>query len=378
MEYQKSDRYFVQVAGSLEKHARDELTELGVQVLKEVPRGLYISCSRESLYRILYCSRLAQRVLAPLASFSCHSEKYLYIMAGKLVDWTSLFSVQQSFGIESNVSASKINHSLYAGQRLKDAICDQFRNKLGSRPDFQSSGADINFNLHIRENHAVVSLDISGSMHKRGYRSSSIAAPLQETLAAAIIRLSGWHGERPLLDPMCGSGTILAEALMSYCNIPAAYLRPDKALRFLPDFELNLWESIKAEANARIKDLPNGLIEGSDINSLNLKTAAESLHCLPYGNRINLKRCRFQDLESHSGYTIITNPPYGVRLGSQQETIKLYQDLGDFLKQKCPHSEAYILCGSEKLVPELRLRAHWKKSLKNADLEVKLAKIVIR
>ena len=378
MEYQKSNRYFVQVAGSLEKHAREELSELGATVLKEVPRGLYITCSPQCLYRVVYTSRLAQRVLAPLASFSCHSEKYLYAMASKLIDWTSLFSLDQSFGIDSNVSASKINHSLYAGQRLKDAICDQFRNQQGSRPDFQSSGADINFNLHIRENHAVISLDISGSMHRRGYRRASIAAPLQETLAAAIIRLSGWRGDKPLLDPMCGSGTLLAEALMSYCKVPAAYLRQDTAIRHLPDFSSSHWEQIKKEENSKIRVLPEGLISGSDLNEINLRTAAESLNNLPFGNLISLKRASFQSLEEHSGYTIITNPPYGVRLGSQLETQKLYQDLGDFLKRKCPQSEAYILCGSDKLVPELRLRAHWKKSLKNADLEVKLAKIVIR
>jgi putative N6-adenine-specific DNA methylase len=146
MEYQKSNRYFVQVAGSLEKHAREELSELGATVLKEVPRGLYITCSPQCLYRVVYTSRLAQRVLAPLASFSCHSEKYLYAMASKLIDWTSLFSLDQSFGIDSNVSASKINHSLYAGHAWR-RIATSFES-AGGRPDFQSRWTDINFNLH--------------------------------------------------------------------------------------------------------------------------------------------------------------------------------------------------------------------------------------
>jgi len=378
MEYQKNHTYFAQVAGSLEKHAKEELTELGATVFKEVPRGLHFSCANQTLYRIVYCSRLAQRILAPLASFNCHSEKYLYQMAGKLVDWTSLFSVERSFGIESNVSASKINHSLYAGQRLKDAVCDQFRAKFGKRPDFMSSGADINFNLHLRENKAVISLDISGSMHKRGYRSSTVEAPLQETLAAAIIRLSGWSGDKPLLDPMCGSGTLLAEALMHYCHIPAGYLRSQLAIRTLPDFEPQLWQTMKESADSEIRALPKELISGTDIKARNLEVTGQNLAQLPYGDRISLKVSRFQDLSTRPGLCIVTNPPYGVRLGSEDSIKSLYNDLGDFLKQKCPASEAYILCGSDMLVPALRLRAHWKKSLKNADLDVKLAKIIIK
>lgn len=378
MEYQKNYSFFAQVSGSLEKHALAELEELGATVHKEVPRGLHFSCSPETLFRIVYCSRLLQRVLAPLASFSCHSEKYLYAMAGKLVDWTSLFSVEQSFGIESNVSASKISHSLYAGQRLKDAICDQFRAKYGKRPDFMSTGADINFNLHIRENKATLSLDLTGSMHKRGYRSASVEAPLQETLAAAIIRLSGWQGEKPLYDPMCGSGTFLAEALMSYCRIPAAYLKSDHQIRWLPDFDAELWQKVKTAADSRIIPLPEGLITGSDIKTQNLQTARESLDRLPFGKMISLQHSRFQDLPVQQGLCLVTNPPYGIRLGDLSSTKQLYHELGDFLKQKCPHSEAYVLCGSAEFVPELRLRAHWKKSLKNADLEVKLAKIIVK
>ncbi len=378
MEYLKNGKFFAQVAGSLEAHARQELEELGTQVIQEVPRGLRFSCDKATLYKVVYCSRLVQRVLAPLISFNCHSEKYLYKQALGGVDWTLLFSPQQSFGIESNVSESKISHSLYAGQLLKDAICDCFRAKFGVRPNFSSQGADINFNLHIRANWATISLDISGSMHKRGYRLSAGEAPLQETLAAAIIRLSGWKGEKPLLDPMCGSGTILAEALMHYCKIPAAYLRNDMGLSNMPDYDATLHKQIKHEANKQIIALPKGLIEGSDISAENIRIARDNLANLPSGKEIELRAKRFQDLPKKSGLCLITNPPYGIRLGSNSSTIVLYNELGNFLKQKCPNSEAFVLCGNKDLVPELRLRAHWKKGLKNGDLEVKLAKIIVK
>lgn len=377
-EYQRTGRYFVQVAGSLERLAKDELLELGAVIHSEVPRGFSISCDLAALYKIIYTSRLAQRVLAPLASFACHSEKYLARQSASILDWTSLFDVESSFGIDVNLSTSNIRHSLYAGQLLKDAICDQFRAKHGKRPDFRTSNPDINFNLHIKDNFAAISLDLSGSMHKRGYRAGTTDAPLQETLAAAIVSLSGWDGQKPLTDPMCGSGTLLCEALMSWCRIPAASLREHKYLTRFPDHDPKLWEHVKQQSDQAIRELPDGLISGSDLSASALQVARTSLDRLPFGGKVKLARSRFQDLPSLAERCVITNPPYGIRLEETASVGKLYNDLGDWLKQRCPGSEAYILCGSADLVPQLRLRAWWKKSLKNGDLDVKLAKILIR
>ncbi len=377
-EYQKNNRYFVQVAGSIEKHAAEELKEIGAIVLQELPRGLRISCDKETLYKIIYTSRLSQRVLAPLISFQCHSEKYLYSQAIN-IDWTSMFTLSNTFSIISNVSRSKIQHSLYAGQILKDAICDQFREKYDARPDFKTKDADINFNLHISDNWATIYLDVAGvSLHKRGYKKFSYSAPLQETLAATVIKLSEWDQEKVLHDIMCGSGTLLAEALMIKCHIPAGYLRNDISMQYLPDFDESLWQSLKEKANQEIIPLPEGLIKGSDENPEAIEICRKNLDALPYGDRIELKVSKFQELEAESNKIVICNPPYGVRLGEKNEVIKLYNDLGDFLKKKCPASVAYILCGSNDLVSSLRLRAHWKKTLKNADLEVKLTKIIIK
>lgn len=377
--YQDKGSYFAIVAGSLERHAAAELGELGADVSRDVPRGLYFCCDQETLYRVLHTSRLVQRVLAPLTSFACPDEKLLYRKARDLIDWAALFPVDTSFGIQANVSSSKIRHSLYAGQVLKDAICDSFRDKTGQRPDFSTRLAPVNFNLHIHADRATISLDLTGvSMHKRGYRKAAGAAPLQETLAAAMVRLSGWDGGRKLLDPMCGSGTILAEALMSFCRIPAAFLRRDSGYQFLPDHHPELMKKVKNEADSEIRPLPDGLLKGSDMNARNIQTAKENLALLPGGDKVELRTSRFQDLERESGRCVISNPPYGVRLEDRSRAEQLYNDLGDFLKQKCPDSESYLLCGDSRLVPQLRLRAHWRKNLKNADLEVVLAKILVR
>ena len=379
MEYLRNGKYFAQVAGSLEKHAAAELTSLGAEVIQEVSRGVKFTCEKQTLYRTVHCSRLVQRVLAPLISFQCHSEKYLYNQAANNLDWTSLFKLSDTFAIISNVSNSNISNSLYAGQVLKDAICDQFRKKFNARPNFSAKEAGIVFSLYIHDNWATISFDLAGhSLHKRGYRKGMTLAPLQETLAAAVVMLSGWNGSSTFHDPMCGSGTLLAEALMRYCKIPAGYLRNDKAVAFLPDYDDHLWKQVCKTADAAIIPLPQGLIKGSDISAGNIEHTKINLTSLPYGDKIELSVSRFQDLPKAPNQTIVTNPPYGVRLGSTNSTRKLYNDLGDFLKQKCPASEAYILCGNAELVKDLRLRASWKKTLKNGDLETKFAKIVIR
>ncbi len=372
-------RYFAVVSGSLEKHAREELESFGATVHTEVPRGLLFSATPQQLYRILYGARLIQRVLYTLLNFDCHSHKYLYQQARKNIDWLSLFSVDMTFGIICNVSNSFTRHSLYSSQKLKDAICDSFRERFDARPDFTTQNPDILFNLHIHENKATIALDILGqSMHRRGYRLQTVEAPLQETLAAAIVKLSGWEGETPLWDPMCGSGTILAEAAMHYCRIPAGYLRDNHRVKYLPDFDEKLWEKTTKEANAQIRALPSGLIRGSDINPEAIKAAQNNLQLLPGGKNIELSTLRFEHAPAGFSGTVITNPPYGVRLGATDEVVKLYNDLGDFLKQKCKGSTAYVLCGSKDLIKALRLRAHWGKHLKNADLDTRLAKIVIR
>ena len=156
---------------------------------------------------------MIQRVLAPIISLDCHSEKYLYSQLNKNVDWTALFNLDETFSIVSNVSDSKIGNSLYAGQVMKDAICDQFRDKFNADQTLQLRDPDISFSLHIRKNMATVSFDVAGkSLHKRNYRQGVNVAPMQETLAAAVIKLTEWKGDTILMDVMCGSGTLIIEA----------------------------------------------------------------------------------------------------------------------------------------------------------------------
>jgi putative N6-adenine-specific DNA methylase len=372
--YQKNNSYFAQVAENVESLAERELAALGATQVNPVYRGVYFTATHEALYRIIYQTRLCTRVLAPLLHFDCHSTKYLYKTA-RSIPWVELFDREQTFVITATVSDSKITHSQYASLCLKDAIVDQFQEKFGGRPNVDKRNPDLVFNLHIHKNTAVISLDASGSsLHRRGYRQEAVEAPMQESLAAAILDLTQWDGERRLIDPMCGSGTLLCEALMRYCRIPAAYLRERFGFMRMPDFAPEAWQRVKNEADSRIRDLPDGLITGSDAGKLAVRAARINLGQLPNGKEVVVRTSRFQELEPISNAVIVANPPYGVRLGAQAEAAALVGELGSFLKHKCTGSTAYLYFGDRELVKKIGLKPAWKKPLSNGGLDGVLAK----
>ena len=280
-DYQKNNIYFAQVPGMMEELCEQELIELGAKNSKVSYRGIYFEADHSTLYKINYTARTISRVLAPLKSFYCNNS-HAIMKTAEQVEWEKIFSIDQTFSITSSVTKSTINNSLYASQVLKDGIADYFRSKFGKRPDVNTVNPDVRFNLFIEKDKAILSLDTSGeSLHKRGYRLLAGEAPMQETLAAAIIRLSKWDGEKPLLDCMCGSGTIICEALMHYCRIPAQKLRKNFGFFHLPDFNESIWKKVKDEADNKIRPLPKELIYGSDKSQITLKVAIDNLSRLP-------------------------------------------------------------------------------------------------
>ena len=373
--YQEYSRFFAQIAGGSEELGAAELEELGAAETSPAYRGVYFNADHEALYRINYCARLPTRILAPLTSFMCHDADYLYRIAREDVDWSDFLDVGRTFAVFANLSNSKINHSRYAALRLKDAIVDQFRDRTGERPSVDTRDPDLWLNLYIENNHATISLGTSGgSLHRRGYRRGGGEAPMQETVAAAIIRMSGWDGERALHDPMCGSGTLLAEALMHYCRIPASYLRDRFGFEMLPDFDRSAWDRVKSDADASMRPLPEDLIIGSDIDADALETARLNLNSLLSGERVDLRQSDFRELPDLENVTLVVNPPYGVRMGRRENVAQLIGDFGDFLKQKCTGSTAYVYVGKPELLKSVGLRTSWKKPLVNGALEGRLAK----
>jgi putative N6-adenine-specific DNA methylase len=376
--YQKTSRYFAQIARGLEPLGCEELAELGAAEIKSAYRGIYFKADHETLYRVNYQSRLCTRILAPLLRFDCHSDKYLYKTALK-IDWQKLLSPKNTFAVAATTANSNIKHSQYAGLRLKDAIADYFREKTGSRPSVDTKNPDVWINLRVDRNKATISLDTSGgSLHRRGYRLETVEAPMQETVAAAMIRFSKWNGRQSLVDPMCGSGTILCEALMHFCHIPASYLRSQFGFQMMPDFDAALWAQVKKKANTRIRRLPKGLISGSDIDSEAIAAAKTNCAMLPHGDRILLRTKRYQDIDQLVNTCIISNPPYGIRLGKQGNMTVFIKKLGDFLKKRCPGSSAFLYFGNTDLIKATGLKAAWKKPLMNGGLSGQLVKYMIR
>ena len=376
-QYQRTGNYFAQVANGLEEMAASEIQELGASQVKLRFRGLSFAADAASLYRINYASRFLTRILAPLLSFDCHSTKYLYKTASD-IPWEEIFSPDQTFAIFAQVSNSQISHSQYASLKLKDAIVDRFREKVGRRPSIDPKYPDIWFNLHIENNRAVISIDTSGgSLHRRGYRLDTVEAPMQETLAAALIQLSGWKGERPLIDPMCGSGTLPAEAYMRLTNLSSGYFRKSFGFQKLPDYDPALWKRLRKSMDNKFQVPDSVPIQASDIDPSALRVAKRNLGHLPGGDKIYTHRKDYLNIGDTEGVTLIMNPPYGIRLKRGQDLSEFYKNLGDWLKQKCAGSEAYIYFGERKYLKSIGLRPEWKKPLMNGGLDGRFAKFVM-
>lgn len=370
-DYQNTNRYIAQVADGLEELACAEFADLGATDCAPGFRYLHFTANHAALYRIVYRSRLATRILAPLMRFHCPTDKTLY-ERGRDVRWSDFLSLDQTFAIFANVSKSAIGHSQYAALKLKDAIADWFRDVKGKRPSVEPRTPDIWLHLHIHEDQATISLDCSGgSMHRRGYRVQSVDAPMQETVAAAIICMSEWSGNTPLLDPLCGSGTLLCEAFMVGADIPAGFLRNNFGFTHMPDFNENIWDEES--------DIPLNLgrqldIRGGDIDAIAAEATRTNLARLPGGDEIVVGRKDFFERQNISNTTIICNPPYGIRLGKTEDMGAWFKRFGDHLKKQCSGSTAYVYFGDRAYLKSIGLRAEWKKPLRNGGLDGRLAK----
>lgn len=374
-QYQKDSVYFAQVQEHLIHPCAKELSDLGAEETRSCFRGIYFKADKKTFYKITYMTRLASRILAPLVTFPCDSSDILY-KTGKKIKWEDIIPFKKTFAVKANVSDSSITHSQFASLRLKDAIVDYFRERTGKRPNVEKLFPDTLINLHIRKDQADISLDASGAapLHKRGYREATVEGPMQETIAAALIGFTGWDGSTPLYDPMCGSGTLLCEALMHYSNIPAGIFREKFGLEIMPDFNRELWQQVKDTCNSSIKELPEHIISGSDISEDAVTAAKTNLMGLHFGRRIPVSQKDFRSIPAINNSIIVINPPYGIRMGKNQNLNLLYKELGDFLKQKCKGATAYIYFGDPGYISKMGIKAAWKKPLKAGGLDGRLVR----
>jgi putative N6-adenine-specific DNA methylase len=313
-------------------------------------------------------------VIAPLLRFKCHNPEYLYRKVLE-VDWRQFLRPGQTFAVFANVSHSTLRDSRFAALKVKDAVCDQLRQATGSRPSIDTDQPHLWLSVHAARDWVTVGVDLAGgSLHKRGYRVASVDAPMQETVAAAILAHSGWRGERPLHDPCCGSGTLLAEAWLRATGTPAQTLRKHFGFMQLPDFDIVAWKQVKKGLDSRRELGAEGLVSGGDVDPDAVAAARRNLTRLPGGEQVTVTRRDFREHPGLDGAVIVTNPPHGIRLGKGTDLAAFYKELGDWLKFRCAGCEAYVYFGDKDLLKRIGLRPAWKRPLRNGGLDGRLAK----
>lgn len=363
-----------------------ELEALGATELREQPAGVEFSATLETAYRACLWSRCANRILLPLAHFAAASPEALY-EGVQTLDWAEHFTPQQTLAIDFVARASQIQHSQFGAQKVKDAVVDQFRARCGERPSVDVQQPDIRINLFLQRDQATLYLDLSGdSLHKRGYRQAGGAAPLKENLAAAILLRAEWPriaaAGGALVDPMCGSGTVLIEAAMMAADLAPGLLRPRFGFHGWRGHRADLWQGLLAEATQRRERGLEGLppIIGYDAHPKAIEFAQANITAAGLDAHIRLAKRPLAELQPPSGLTpglVAVNPPYGERLGERQELEPLYAELGARLKAGFSGWEAAVFTGNPDLAKLMGIRAFKQHNMFNGALPCRLLRFHI-
>ena len=357
----------------LEQLCAREVTDLGGNAVRDSNRVVYCNGDKDFIYKANLRLRTGLKVLKPLSSFMVRDELDLY-KRSKRIDWPAIFDTSQTFAIDTAVNSPVIKHSQFAMHRLKDAIVDRFRESSGRRPSIDPKRPDISIHLHISNRECHVSLNSSGEpLNKRGYRPREAEAPLNEVLAAGIIQLIDWRGNIPLIDPMCGSGTLAVEAALLNSNIAPGLLRKSFGFVGWRDFDEELFDTIREATVNKITPNP-GMIEAYDRS---LPAVNQTRDALRYGkieDLVKVKRQNFFHMEptSQAG-VLVMNPPYDRRV-EQHDIDIFYTSIGDKLKKSFPGYTAWIFSASKEGLKSVGLKASKKIKLKNGPLDSELRK----
>jgi 23S rRNA (guanine2445-N2)-methyltransferase / 23S rRNA (guanine2069-N7)-methyltransferase len=381
---------FATTAKGLEPLLVDELRALPCATVEERRAGAMFEGDLATAYRACLWSRIANRILLPLASFPAPDEKALYDGV-RTIRWAEHVAGSATIAVDFSTSRSAITHSHFGALKTKDAIVDQLRDERGTRPSVDTERPDVRVNVYLLEDRATVSIDLSGeSLHRRGYRHAGGEAPLKENLAAAILAIAGW-AERarqgaPFLDPMCGSGTLPIEAALIAGDVAPGIARQRWGFSGWAGHRPSLWLPLVDEAKQRAaavdgKKLPP--IVGHDADPLAVRAAIGNLERAGLRGRVHVERKHLVDntpiepRHGEAGGLLVTNPPYGERLGEGAELIPLYRELGDLLRREFTGWTAFVLTGAQELAKEIGLRAARRHVLWNGAIECRLLEFPI-
>jgi len=360
----------------LEGVLASELESLGATDIMPLNRAVSFTGDQEFLYRANYCCRTALRILKPIFHFEINEQKDLYDRLYEY-NWEDIVDPDQTISIDAVISYTVFTNSQFVAQKSKDAVVDRIRAKCGKRPSVDLDNPDLRINVHLFKDLCTVSLDSSGqSLHRRGYRQSTGPAPINEVLAAGLIKLSGWDITTPLIDPMCGSGTLLIEAGMLAKNIPAGYFRKQWGFLKWKDFDPRLWETVKSGSDTRTSTVKLQLY-GADRAQRAIASAQENIRFAGLVNDITLKEISFEESVPpvENGF-IVCNPPYDERL-KLDDSIAFYKMIGDTLKRKYSGSVAWFISSDLESLKFIGLRPSRKITVYNGPLECRFVKFEV-
>lgn len=362
----------------LEEVLAGELAALGATGIERHNRAVAFSGDKACMYRANLCLRTALRVLVPIHSFTLRNEHELYDGI-RAMRWEEHLAVDGTLAIGCTLRSDRFNHSQFLALKAKDAIADRFRDRTGKRPSVDLDFPDLRIHLHVHEDRrsermetrCTVSLDSSGSsLHKRGYRDQTNLAPISEVLAAGLVLLTGWDRTANFVDPMCGSGTILAEAAMIAANLPAGYHRDGFGFERWKDFDKGLWQGVFDQAMSKVEEDRRPLILGGEISSNVARKAAVNIASAGLKDRVRIKNTAFADLEApEGGGVLVLNPPYGERMEKDDDINALYKSIGDTLKKKWAGYSAWVITSNMEAAKYIHLTPKPKIKLFNGALE---------
>ncbi len=378
------------VPPGLEDAAAEELTALGCAGVQRLSRAVRFRTDLAGFYRLQLQARLPFRLLRQLASFPCHSKDDLYRGVQGAADWAHWLPPAVSFKVEASGSAPGLSHSHYTALAVKNALVDWQRSHFGQRSSIDLEQPDLALHVHLGGGLASLSLDGSGaSLHRRGYRPAIGLAPLKENLAAGLIALTGWDGSMPLADPLCGSGTLLIEAVrQALGRAPGLGAASGPARQFAlerwPDFDAALWQQELAAARALARDSladgqPLAPVVGLEREPAVLEQARSNAEAAGVAPWIALQQGDCRDFVPPPGQgVLVCNPPYGARIGERAELEALYADLGQTLKERCGGWSLWLLSGNPELTGALRMKASRRIPISNGGIDCRWLHYAIR
>lgn len=368
----RPEAFFAPCPRGLEELLAQELSTLGAREAQAVAGGVGFSGDWAACYRVNLWSRLASRVLWRVGEFEYASEDDIYA-AARGVNWFDLFDVNRTLRVYVTAQKSPVKSLEFVTLRVKDAVCDRFRDDVGRRPDVDRADPDVRVHVFLEEKRGVLYLDTSGEgLFKRGWRMQTVEAPLRENLAAGIVMLTGWRFDQPLLDPMCGGATLLVEAAaMARGRAPG--MKRAFGFEKLDSFNSVLWKALRDAAAQPAKQAPTLRLFGSDAEATALTAARRNLAAAGVERWVTLEASDVlsRKAPAESG-VMIANPPYGERIGEAEELSRFYPKLGDALKKNFAGWNCFFFTADRRMEKLIRLQTSRRTVLYNGALECRL------